>query len=685
MNKIYLGKNFNELYKNKIFFKILSHNLTHHNFTYKLGLNEDTLYFNPSGECEDGGLYFADKEHIIQYLQYGSKYARVIIPDDAQVYIEKFKYKANKIILEDIKDITFENFENDGIKINYKQAKNKNILYKSQEGIQYFINEFIDDISAESCAIYVYRLDDKYFTEELCVNIVKKNKFMIYFIPIGNIVLVTDSSRKILGEYEKLYGKLEKFSLDEDLNMYANTYFSYYILDAFYNYRNELKQNHLEKIKYIKQELLTEDTCYKLLEKSKYIIDYLPAQIITENIVNKYEELYGQILPIQIKFQREYKHKTEDIECKDEYNRSVVYKQTYKSFEEYSPNIKHNLLHVKSYAEKVINLFIESKDIKLTTLFWSIPAIYFTKDICTQILQISWESLKYLPYTNMSKEVLDKEFFDTFQKLYGSFDEISFDADYLYDKYYFHIHNMLLKSDDYCKVVLMWLLKKNKKYAWNAQRYIEGLKEYLTEDSCIELIKTNQKYINYIPNELITKKIFDEYFKLHNICPANKIQEKLNSKDVCNEYFNSNMNIFPYIPDGFKNLEMCEKAVIYNYEYLLYVPDRLKTENLCAIAVSNSKHKNNLSQVPQEIRTKKFYEECIKINPYMVDILPGNMKNENMYKFVVKQYLKWINNNSSNCSSEESNRYEKCLKIFNHIPKKYSTDNLKKFCHEICC
>jgi len=84
------------------YWKILTEDLTHHGFQYKEGLNVDTIPFNPTGECSPGGLYFADTYNILLFLSYGTKIARVTFPEDAQVYREIYKSKADKIILSDI-------------------------------------------------------------------------------------------------------------------------------------------------------------------------------------------------------------------------------------------------------------------------------------------------------------------------------------------------------------------------------------------------------------------------------------------------------------------------------------------------------------------------------------------------------------------------------------------------------
>ncbi len=93
------------------YYKILSKELKHHGFQYvENALNVDTVEFNPSGDCEPGGLYFA-REDIFCFLYSGDYICEVTIPEDARVYENPNspkKWKADKIILGQKKIIDME-------------------------------------------------------------------------------------------------------------------------------------------------------------------------------------------------------------------------------------------------------------------------------------------------------------------------------------------------------------------------------------------------------------------------------------------------------------------------------------------------------------------------------------------------------------------------------------------------
>ena len=83
------------------FYKILNEKENHNELQYKTGLNIDPLQFNPSGDCEPGGIYFANKD-ILGFLSYGVWIRKVTLPEDSQVYKNPGspeKWKANKVIL----------------------------------------------------------------------------------------------------------------------------------------------------------------------------------------------------------------------------------------------------------------------------------------------------------------------------------------------------------------------------------------------------------------------------------------------------------------------------------------------------------------------------------------------------------------------------------------------------------
>lgn len=101
------GADFNKEHDKIQFYKFLPNDLMFYNYQYELGLNSNELSFDSTGSYIKGGLYFCDKSkcHLF-WKSYGTKLALITIPNDATVYVEKDKFKSNKIIITDILDFT---------------------------------------------------------------------------------------------------------------------------------------------------------------------------------------------------------------------------------------------------------------------------------------------------------------------------------------------------------------------------------------------------------------------------------------------------------------------------------------------------------------------------------------------------------------------------------------------------
>lgn len=99
------GEEFKALFgKDKLFVKRMNVDMKHNGFQYQIGLNTDTVPFNPNGHCDGGGLYFTTIDHIYNWSGYNGPVRLVEIPDDAKVYcqLNDTKWKADKIIIGEV-------------------------------------------------------------------------------------------------------------------------------------------------------------------------------------------------------------------------------------------------------------------------------------------------------------------------------------------------------------------------------------------------------------------------------------------------------------------------------------------------------------------------------------------------------------------------------------------------------
>ena len=132
----------------------------HRGVKYKNGIVTDPLPFNPSGNCEKGGLYFARKD-ILSFLHYGDHIYEV--EPIGEVYQNPGfpkKYKAHSLKLKYVgnwkKDINvIDRLFEDGADIH---ACNDEALRSSAENgylevVQYLIEKGADIHAANDCAL----------------------------------------------------------------------------------------------------------------------------------------------------------------------------------------------------------------------------------------------------------------------------------------------------------------------------------------------------------------------------------------------------------------------------------------------------------------------------------------------------------------------------------------------------
>ena len=129
------GTEFNEQYPNTEFYKVLTTDCKHYDFTYQHGLNIDHIPFNPTRECSLGGLHFTEVDKVSYWIdRFKSVYiAKVTIPSNASVYVEKDKFKADQFVLDLDNKMLIKDFymwENEEFcKISVSQADTYNLVF----------------------------------------------------------------------------------------------------------------------------------------------------------------------------------------------------------------------------------------------------------------------------------------------------------------------------------------------------------------------------------------------------------------------------------------------------------------------------------------------------------------------------------------------------------------------------
>ena len=89
--------------------KLTNESEVHNGFAFHTGENIDTVPFSPSGTCSPGGIYFCEMKNAPEYFHYNGSamkfYRSVTLSDDARVYVEDKKMKADKVTLGERQEI----------------------------------------------------------------------------------------------------------------------------------------------------------------------------------------------------------------------------------------------------------------------------------------------------------------------------------------------------------------------------------------------------------------------------------------------------------------------------------------------------------------------------------------------------------------------------------------------------
>lgn len=150
-----------------LYYKVVNYDLVHNDFTYCIGLNQDTEPFNPTGSCEPGGLYFTDLDNLGSFYNYGDMIAVIKLCEDSKVYQdpEGDKWKTDKFIIERIESM-------DGYWTNEKFCLSA--VKKNGWGLEYVENQ----------------------TEEICLIAVKQNYHALQFVKDQTDAICTAALKK---------------------------------------------------------------------------------------------------------------------------------------------------------------------------------------------------------------------------------------------------------------------------------------------------------------------------------------------------------------------------------------------------------------------------------------------------------------------------------------------------------
>lgn len=278
------GERFNELFPNRSFVKLTNVNENHRGLQFNDGLNIDFNEFYPSEECQQGGIYFTelDKTHIWLYYNLDIGIMRfirkVIIPNDARVYVEHDKFKADKLILELREEISEKNYVN-----GLKHAKL--MLPHLPPNIR----------------------DKILHNKELCSELVTFNGCYLKYVPLE--VIDTDICLKAISDEGFALRYVPTKLWDKELCLKAVERLGYtlkWIPSEFIDItlcRVAVKQNPLV-LRYVPSELKDREMCMSAIESNGALLEYVPDSLKDKEIcflAIKHNECILRFVPNELK------------------------------------------------------------------------------------------------------------------------------------------------------------------------------------------------------------------------------------------------------------------------------------------------------------------------------------------------------------------------------------------------
>lgn len=264
LGKEYSGKKFNELTKGINFVKLTGESEIHNKVQYKTGLNKDRVKFNPILYGE-GGLYFCDIKNFPKFIPCEYKHCvnmrRVLIPDDARIYVDYEIFKADMFILSEPIKI-FDDYklcvaavEHDGYFLAYVKnqtldlcikAINNNPLALKYVKVQ---TEEMCMNAVKNCELALQYVRDQ--TPEICIESVRYNGFMLQY--------VKEQTQQICIEAVRNNGCALEYVKDQTIEICI-----------------EAVKNNCHALKYVKKQ--TPEICFEAVKKYGYALKYVINQ-----------------------------------------------------------------------------------------------------------------------------------------------------------------------------------------------------------------------------------------------------------------------------------------------------------------------------------------------------------------------------------------------------------------------
>ena len=174
------------------YFKLTNKSCCHNKFQFVEGLNIDIVPFTNYGDCLPGGIYFTAARYIQMWINYNDDEMYYIweveIPEDARVYRQAYKLKADKIILSNKKtlydffsdnlQIAFINLQENSYILTFIKPQTYSLCLQAVKingnALRYVKEQAFELQTPNGCNTIWY--------EEICVEAIKQTAYAIQYV-----------------------------------------------------------------------------------------------------------------------------------------------------------------------------------------------------------------------------------------------------------------------------------------------------------------------------------------------------------------------------------------------------------------------------------------------------------------------------------------------------------------------
>lgn len=151
------------------------------------------------------------------------------------------------------------------------------------------------------------------------------------------------------------------------------------------------------------------------------------------------------------------------------------------------------------------------------------------------------------------------------------------------------------------------------------------------------VVALNASFLTYIPRALIDKEICLSSTSTTGCFPINDIPEEIIDKELCLHALRSQASLCN-IPEQWRDLEVCKEAIKFHAHDIAHVPATLICDELWLLALAHGSAYFIENKLPARFKTKQNFEAALALNKALLNELPGNYFDQNLYLYAQNLY-----------------------------------------------